>query len=162
MAKNIDRLFAEQAWRGLPLARVTEPALSFVEMQFPVVRATIKLSPAKKDRSKNSGSLFVVKEVKSANQRPSYSGSKVVEVSVPREALTSRAHHENQSPLSSVPLIELNINRTGFQVRGLLGNFLNMRACKREIQGHTIFYVIFAWLGRYSDVLLEVIGKSFR
>ncbi|XP_058956785.2 serine/threonine-protein kinase PAK 3 isoform X1 [Pocillopora verrucosa] len=85
-------------------------------MQFPVVRATIKFSPPEQDRRQNTGSLFVVKEVKSANQRQqSYGGSKVVEVSVPREELKSRVYHGNKSPLSSVPLIELNINRTGFQ-----------------------------------------------
>lgn len=90
-------------------------------MQFPVVRATIKFSPTEQDRRQNTGSLFVVKEVKSANQRQqSYGGSKVVEVSVPREELKSRVYHGNKSPLSSVPLIELNINRTGFQVRSLV------------------------------------------
>lgn len=87
-------------------------------MQFPVVNATIRLSPTKKEKSKNTGSRFVVKEVKSANQRQRPAGSKVVEVSVPREALNSRACYESESPLSSVPLIELNINRAGYQVRG--------------------------------------------
>lgn len=90
-------------------------------MQFPVVKATIRLSPTKRETSKNSGSLFVVKEVKSANQRlKPAAGSKVVEVSVPREELNSRERYESQSSLSTVPLIELNINRAGIQVRGLL------------------------------------------
>lgn len=89
-------------------------------MQFPVIKATIKLSPTKTEQSKNSGNLFVVKEVKSANQRLKPSAatrSKVVEVSVPREELKSRERCESQSSLSSVPLIELNINRAGYQVR---------------------------------------------
>ena len=125
--KNITRLFAAQEWRRLPIGRVTKPVPLSSEMQFPVVKATIKFSPTKQDRSQNTGSLFVVKEVKSANQRhQSNGGSKVVEVSVPREELKSRFYHGNQSPLSTVPLIELNINRTGFQVRGLLCNIINM------------------------------------
>lgn len=88
-------------------------------MQFPVVNATIKLSPIKKEKNKKTGSLFVVKEVKSANQRsqPAASaGSKVVEVSVPREALTSRSRNEQQCFSPTVPLIEVNINKAGFQV----------------------------------------------
>ena len=118
LAKNTSRLFAEQAWRRLSIGWVTKPVPLSSEMQFPVVRATIKFSPPEQDRRQNTGSLFVVKEVKSANQRQqSYGGSKVVEVSVPREELKSRVYHGNKSPLSSVPLIELNINRTGFQVK---------------------------------------------
>ena len=88
-------------------------------MQFPVVKATIRLSPTKKEKSKNEGSRFVVKEVISANQRLKPTGTKVVEISVPREELKSRERCGNQSSLSSVPLIELNINRAGFQVRSL-------------------------------------------
>lgn len=99
---------------------MAKPTRSYFKMQFPVVKATIRLSPTKKEKSENSGSLFVVKEVKSASQRLKPAGSKVVEISVPREELNSRARHESQSPSSSVPLIELNINRAGFKVYGKL------------------------------------------
>ena len=83
------------------------------------MNATIKLSPIKKEKNKKTGSLFVVKEVVSANQRPKPAavGSRVVEVSVPREALKSRARNEQQCFSPSVPLIEVNINKAGFQVR---------------------------------------------
>lgn len=135
LAKNTSRLFAEQAWRRLSIGWVTKPVPLSSEMQFPVVRATIKFSPPEQDRRQNTGSLFVVKEVKSANQRQqSYGGSKVVEVSVPREELKSRVYHGNKSPLSSVPLIELNINRTGFQVRSLVWNVVNMREWASEMR----------------------------
>ncbi|XP_073256496.1 serine/threonine-protein kinase PAK 2-like isoform X2 [Porites lutea] len=89
-------------------------------MEFPIVNATIKLSPIKKEKTKKTGSRFVVKEVKSANQpkNPVKACSKVVEVSVPREALKNRTrpHYEQQCDgSSSVPLIEVNINKVGFQ-----------------------------------------------
>ena len=92
-------------------------------MEFPIVNATIKLSPIKKEKTKKTGSRFVVKEVKSANQPknpPLKACSRVVEVSVPREALKNRTrpHNEQQcNGSSSVPLIEVNINKVGFQVR---------------------------------------------
>lgn len=110
-------------------------------MQFPVVKATIRLSPTKKEKSENSGSLFVVKEVKSASQRLKPAGSKVVEISVPREELNSRARHESQSPSSSVPLIELNINRAGFKVRQLLIHSIDcscMRLRRGKYTSHNI------------------------
>ncbi|CAH3025166.1 unnamed protein product [Porites evermanni] len=89
-------------------------------MEFPIVNATIKLSPIKKEKTKKTGSRFVVKEVKSADQpkNPVKACSKVVEVSVPREALKNRTrpHYEQQCDgSSSVPLIEVNINKVGFQ-----------------------------------------------
>ena len=113
---------------------MAKPTRSYFKMQFPVVKATIRLSPTKKEKSENSGSLFVVKEVKSASQRLKPAGSKVVEISVPREELNSRARHESQSPSSSVALIELNINRAGFKVCQLL-IYSIVHACdkKREI-----------------------------
>ena len=108
-------------------------------MQFPVVKATIRLSPTKKEKSKNSGSLFVVKEVKSASQRLKPAGSKVVEISVPREELNSRARHESQSPSSSVPLIELNINRAGFKVCLLIIRWFMHAIKEARNTRHTIF-----------------------
>lgn len=91
-------------------------------MEFPIVNATIKLSPLKKEKTKKTGSRFVVKEVKSANQQknPVKACSRVVEVSVPREALKNRTRphcEEQRNGSSSVPLIEVNINKVGFQVR---------------------------------------------
>lgn len=86
-------------------------------MEFPIVNATIKFSPAKKEKKATSSNRFVVKEVKCANQKPSTKplvASKVVEVSVPREALNSRS--QQTCALPSVPLIEVNINNHGFQV----------------------------------------------
>ena len=92
-------------------------------MQFPAVNATIKLSPVKKEKKTTTGNLFVVKEVKSANERAitkKTAGSKVIEVSVPREALKSRSRYQQNCALPSVPLIEVNINKHGFQVRILV------------------------------------------
>ena len=86
-------------------------------MEFPIVNATIKFSPVKKEKKATSSNRFVVKEVKCANQKPSTKplvASKVVEVSVPREALNSRSQQTYALP--SVPLIEVNINKHGFQV----------------------------------------------
>jgi len=99
-------------------------------MQFPIVNATIKLSPIKKEKNTTTGNLFVVKEVKSASQRlkptnKQTAGSKVVEVSVPREELRSRLRYEHQCSLPRVPLIEVKINKHGFQVRRLLRMFPN-------------------------------------
>ncbi|XP_074634165.1 serine/threonine-protein kinase PAK 1-like isoform X4 [Acropora palmata] len=85
-------------------------------MEFPIVNATIKFSPVKKEKKATSNNRFVVKEVKCANQKPSTKplvASKVVEVSVPREALNSRSQQTYALP--SVPLIEVNINKHGFQ-----------------------------------------------
>ncbi|XP_068734129.1 serine/threonine-protein kinase PAK 3-like isoform X1 [Montipora capricornis] len=87
-------------------------------MQFPIVNATIKLSPTKKEKNSKTttGNRYVVKEVKSSNQIPPSKPtavSKVVEVSVPREALKSR--YKQTCPLPSVPLIEVKINKHGFQ-----------------------------------------------
>ena len=92
-------------------------------MQFPIVNATIKLSPTKREKNSKTttGNRYVVKEVKSSNQIPPSKPtavSKVVEVSVPREALKSR--YQQTCPLPSVPLIEVKINKHGFQVRFLL------------------------------------------
>ena len=89
-------------------------------MEFPIVNATIKLSPVKREKKTTTGNMFVVKEVKSANQRPftkPTAVAKVVEVSVPREALKSRSRYEQKYFSPSVPLIEVNINKHGFQVR---------------------------------------------
>lgn len=88
-------------------------------MEFPIVNATIKLAPVKKEKNATAGNLFVVKEVKSANQRPFKKPTavgKVMEVSVPREALKSRSQYEQKYCSPSVPLIEVNINKHGFQV----------------------------------------------
>ena len=124
-------------YKWSPLSRVAKPARSYFKMEFPVVKATIRLSPIKKEKNEK----FVVKEVKSASQRLKPAVSKVVEISVPREELNSRARHERQSPSSSVPLIELNINRAGFKVCQLLIHSI-VHACdkKREIiKRHTTF-----------------------
>lgn len=104
-------------------------------MEFPIVNATIKFSPVKKDKKATSNNRFVVKEVKCANQKPSTKplvASKVVEVSVPREALNSRSQQTYALP--SVPLIEVNINNHGFQVSMLFW----VRSCWILSAGHTI------------------------
>ena len=107
------------------LLRVVIQTKSKIEMQFPAVNATIKLSPVKKEKKTTTGNLFVVKEVKSANERAitkKTAGSKVIEISVPREALKSRSRYQQNCALPSVPLIEVNINKHGFQVRILVLN----------------------------------------
>lgn len=130
-------------------------------MQFPIVNATIKLSPIKKEKNTTTGNLFVVKEVKSASQRlkptsKQTAASKVVEVSVPREELRSRLRYEHQCSLPRVPLIEVKINKHGFQVRRLLRMFPNRHIVLCDIKSGVWRSHNATSLGlRYREFLLQ-------